>query len=187
MSLEGKDIINAAKKRPLVFACALLSFVFLGVTYWRLGAVDTLQEQVDERLLVLQKTKANVTHSVQLDAQVKEFTQINQKIKASALRPADLAQNQQMFYRLESETGVKLIDIRQQATDKTPVKGAVVTTYSPVVFALTIEGDYRQVLAFTKRLESGPTLSRTSNALFIMGSNNLPSLSMTVEMLGLRQ
>ncbi|MBC8010479.1 MAG: hypothetical protein H7067_10330 [Burkholderiales bacterium] len=187
MSLEGKDIINAAKKQPLVFACAVLLVVFLGFTYWRLGAVDTLQGQVDERLLVLQKTKANVTYSVQLDAQLKEFAEINQKIKASAFRPADLAQNQQMFYRLESETGVKLIDLRQQAPDKTPVKGAAVMTYTPVVFALTIEGDYRQLLAFTKRLESGPTLSRTSNALFIIGTNNVPSLSMTVQMLGLRQ
>lgn len=187
MSLEGKDIVNAAKKRPIVFICAALIFILLGLMYWRSGEIPELQGQVDDRTSVLRKSKINVTYSVQLDAQLKALTDINQKIKASGLRAENLAQNQQVFYRMEAETGVKLIDIQQRATDSNLAKGAVATVYLPIVFSITIEGDYRELLTFLKKLEAGPTITRVSGATLMMSANNALSLSLTVEMLGLRQ
>lgn len=184
MSIEGKDIANAVKRRPIVFGCAALIFIFLVVMYWRSGAIPTLQAEVDDRSAVLQKTKANVTYSVQLDAQLKALADINARIRASALRADDLAQNQQFFYLLEAETGVTMTRFGQQkAPDKIPAGGA----YLPVIFSITVEGDYRQILTFLKRIESGPALSRVSGAMLMIGGNSVPSLDLTVEILGLRQ
>lgn len=187
MSLEGKDIVNAAKKQPFVFACATLAAILLAFTYWRSGAIPELQSRLDERSLVLQKNKTNVTYSVQLDAHLKALADINGKIKANALRFEDLAQSQRMFYGLEADTGVKLIDLRQQPPDKALPPNSAQLTYVPVVFSLAVEGEYRQILMFSKRIESGGTLSRVSRAVFSIGAKNVPSLDMTVEMLGLKQ
>lgn len=188
MSIEGKDIVNAAKKQPFVFICSALAIVLLGFTYLRSGAVPELQGQLDDRSLVLQKNKTNITYAVQLDAQLKALADINGKIKESALKPEDLAQSQRMFYGLEADTGVKLIDLRQQASDKSQPKNSVPSSsYASVVFVLTVEGDYRQLLTFARRLESGGTLNRVSRAVLTISADNMPSLDMTVEMLGIKQ
>lgn len=187
MSLEGKDIVNAAKKQPLIFICAAVILALLGMMYWRAGASVDLQAKVDERSAVLQKNKTNANYAVQLDAQLKTLTEVNQKIKATALRSENLAQNQQIFYRMEAETGVKLIDIQQRPVDANPPKGAAALTYVPVIFSLTVEGEYRQILTFARQLETGPVISRVAGATLSVGSNNIPSLNLTVEMLGLRQ
>ena len=187
MSLEGKDIVNAAKKRPLIFVCAAVIFVLLIMIYWRLGAIETLRAQVDERTSVLQKNKANAAYAVQLDAQLKELTEINKKIKGSALIADNAAQNQQIFFRMEADSGAKLIDIQQRPVDTSLPKGAAALTYNPVVFAMTVEGEYRQILTFVRLLEAGPVINRVSAGTLAMGGNGLPNLSLTVEMLGLRQ
>jgi Tfp pilus assembly protein PilO len=188
MSLEGKDIINAAKKHPLVFACAGVILVLLGMMYWRAGTSAELQAKVDERSAVLQKNKTNVNYAVNLDSQLRALTEVNQRIQATALRPDDLPQNQQIFYRMEAATGVKLMDTPQQrATAVNTPKGAVALTYVPVIFSLTVEGDYRQILNFTRQLETGPVISRVAGATLSLGGNNIPSLNLTIEMLGLRQ
>jgi hypothetical protein len=77
------------------------------------------------------------------------------------VRADELAKNQQYFYKVESETAVKLVDIRQNPpTNKPKAK----TLYQPVSYSVVIRGTYAHVLDFLRRLESGQRFCRITSA-----------------------
>ncbi|HLP25844.1 MAG TPA: hypothetical protein VK477_09215, partial [Acidobacteriota bacterium] len=62
-------------------------------------------------------------------------------------------------YRLENETGVKLIDARQNPVPAAK-QNAPKTLYVPVSFSVTMHGTYPQIWSFLRRLETGPHFAR---------------------------
>ena len=70
-----------------------------------------------------------------------------------------LAINQQYFYRLESETGVKLLDLRQNPVPAAKL-GAKNGGYLGVPYNISIQGTFPQVIAFLRRLEHGRHFTR---------------------------
>ena len=185
MSIETKDVIAAFKRRPLLFVCGGLVFV-LGVTaYFRQGVTDELHGSLVEREKELLRLTNNTKNSAQLDAQLGALRGANAKLAAGALRAGELARNQQLFYRLEAETGVKLLDLRQIPLPP-PAKGAAPTTYSAIPFSLTIKGDYSQLIDFLRRLDSGETLARVTTGSIARPAEGAQTLSLGVEMLGFR-
>lgn len=186
MSLQTKDILNACKRRPLLCVCIALGLALLLVFYFRKDALGANQTALEERSKLLRKLKANATYAAHLDQHIKSLREINQAIGAQAMREGELAINQQLFLRLESETGVKLIDLRPQGTPA-PAKGAKAGGYVPMAFSLTIEGEYRQLIVFLKRLEQGPTLGRIVSASTGSSENAVLSISLNVELLGIRR
>ena len=112
MSLETKDLVAAFKRRPLVFVCGVI-VVALGLAlYFRSGVGDELQARLAEREKELSRLTNNTKFSAQLDAQLQALRQANATLEAGALRVGELARNQQVFFRLEEQTGVPLLDLR---------------------------------------------------------------------------
>jgi hypothetical protein len=77
------------------------------------------------------------------------------------IRVGQLAENLQYFYRLESETGTKLTDPRQNAWTP-PAKNAAKTNFTIVNFNLTAQGDYGQILDLLRKLEDGEHYCRVN-------------------------
>lgn len=181
MSLQTQDILNALKRRPLLCVCGALA-LGLGLTlYFRLGVGDEVQARLAEREKELQRVTSNTKFSAQLDTQLQALRKANATIEAGALRAGELARNQQLFYRLEADTGVKLLDLRQLNVS-TAGKG----TYVAIPFSLTIKGDYAQLLDFLQRLDRGATLSRVTSASIARPGEDTQTLSLNVELLGFR-
>lgn len=186
MSLEAKDIAAAFKRRPLLFTCGALCLALGLGLYFRSGLPAELETRLAEREKEMKRLGNNVKFSAQLDAQLQTLRRANEVVSAGALRPAELARNQQLFFRLEAESGVKLVDIRQLATPP-PTKGAPApVAYVSVPFSLTIRGDFEQIMDFLYRLDHGPTLSRVTSASMARPEEGTQSLSLTVDLLGLR-
>ena len=185
MSLETKDVVNGIKKQPVASACGFVFFVLLIALYFRFGALAEAEAVLEQRTKTFRELKNNVSYSAQLDDHVKQLSAANQRIDASALRAAALAQNQQIFYLLEAQTGVKIVDIRQQAVPP-PAKGAPATGYIPIDFSLNVEGGYEQVLLFMKRVERSPSINRLAGATMSVKETGVATVSMNVAMLGIR-
>lgn len=199
MSIQGKDILIGCKRRPLLCACILLGVALLAAFYFRKDMIGETETILAERSKLLRKLKSNVANAAQIEQQVGKLTEINDSFIEGALSVGELASNQQIFLRLESETGIKLIDLQPQALPKTTPtaanpkagsKAAVsASTYSILRYALTISGDYGQLVGFLKRLERAPALNRLVGAS--ISSSDLGSdihlMTITVELLGRRK
>jgi len=185
MSIETKDVAAAFKRRPLLFVCGGLSLALALSVYFRLGVSDELETKLAEREKVLLRLSNNTKFSAQLDGQLEALRKANATIAEGALRPGELARNQQFFFRLEAETGVKLLDLRQLQSPP-PAKGAPATTYAAIPFSLTIKGDYAQIIQFLQRLDREPTLARVTSGAISRPTDGAQTLSFGVELLGFR-
>lgn len=184
MSIETKDLVALFKRRPLLVGCALVALVSAMTLYFRMDARDVIQASLDEREKELLRLTENTKYSAQLDTQLQSLRKANAVIESGALRANELARNQQIFYRLEAETGVKLLDLRQLNV-AAPGKGGP-ATYVPIPFSLTVRGEYAQLLDFLQRLDRGATLCRVSNATIGRPVDGSHTLNLGVELIGFR-
>ncbi len=192
MSLETKDVVAAAKRRPLFFVCGAIVFACFLLVYFRMDARDEVEGRLEERQKELTRLTNNVRFAAQLDAQLEALRRANETIASGALRVGELARNQQVFYEIEAASGVKMLDLRQ-LPPPAPARGAPApTTYAPINFSLTIRGDYPQLIDFLHRLDRGPTLSRVTSANASRTGEAGPSaageyaLTLSVQLLGFR-
>jgi hypothetical protein len=185
MSTDTKVVVDYLKRNVLISVCGGLVLIMLVVLYPRLDEPSRLEAALAERTAVLKKLKVNIANSAQLEEHVRELAAVNQGIASNALRVGDLAQNLKLFYELEAKTGVKLIDVRPIGVPPAP-KGSVAGSYVPIPFAVTIEGDYQQLLNFVKNLEGGRELCRLNLANISAGEDDLQRLSISIEVLGVR-
>jgi hypothetical protein len=198
MSLETKDLVSAARRRPLFFVCGALALACALLAYFRMDVRGDVETRLEERERELARLSNNVRLSAQLDAQLEALRQANETIAAGALRVAELARNQQVFYQLEAASGVKLLDLRQLAAPaparpapgpgpaSAPAAAPAPTTYAPINFSLTVRGDYPQLIEFLHRLDRGATLSRVTSAIAARSGEDDYSLTLTVQLLGFR-
>jgi hypothetical protein len=186
MSLETKDIAAAFKRRPLLFVCGALCLALALCLYFRAGVPSELETRLAEREKELKRLTNNVKFAAQLEAQLQTLRRANEVVSAGALRPAELARNQQLFFRLEAESGVKLADIRQLAPPAAAKGAPAPVAYVPVSFSLTILGDYEQIIGFFLRLDHAAVLSRVTSASISRPEDGVQSLSLNVDLLGLR-
>ena len=197
MSLTGQDIAAAFKKHPIALTGAVVALIFGGATYYRHTAVPETESLLEQRSAESERLKNNIRYSALLDDQLIALKAANREIEGRTVRPAERATNYQYFYKLEADTGVKLLDLRQMelataAGTARPAKAAPKPTYTGVPYAVAVQGSYSEVLTFLRRLEGGLHFCRVLSASVSLSrsegettSEAQPvTLSLTLELLG---
>lgn len=184
MSIGNQDIINAVKKHPVGFGCALLAVALAAATYLRRGGIDELDARLEEQARLGERQQANIKNATLLGEHLEALSAANEDVGRRAIDPQALARNLQHFYELESRLGVRLIDLRQG----TPAAAPAGSAYRAVPYNVGIEGRYPQVLRFLQELEHGAPLVRF-NAVTIMPAPgatdaDVYTLSLTLDLLG---
>lgn len=159
--MTGADLLALIKKQPIAFACGLIIVACGAALFFPREAVTNAQALYEEKEKEFQKIDANVRNSAGLAEAAAEMQEAGRQFEARLVRAPQLANNLQFFYRLENETGVKLIDVRQQPIPA-PKQGVPRGAYAPVPFAVSVQGDYAQVHDFLRRVEAGPHFLRFS-------------------------
>ena len=185
MSIETKDIVNLWKRQPVLCGCGLIALGLLLSLYFRMGDREAVEGSLADQTKLRNRQAANVKFGVGLDAHTARLNKANAALASSALRAGELALNQQFFLRLEAETGVKLLDLRPLPVPA-PAKDAPADAFVPLGFALSLSGSYDQLISFIKHLEQGETLGRVVNGGLAGSDAGTQTLSLTVELLGLR-
>ncbi len=186
MSITGKDIGGFFRKFPFAAPCAVLSVALVVFIVLRGGTADDARAKLEEVGKQGERIQENISRAVLLTEQIAAIKAANAQIDAHAILPSELAQNHQYFYRLESETGVKLVDLRQQGVAAPPAKGPK-PIYSKVPFSVAVQGSYLQVMDFLRRLEQGPHFTRVRSAVLNPaggGAASAYTLSLSIELLG---
>jgi len=193
--MNTKELTAGMKKRPFTAICGVLALVLAGTYFFRHGSIAESEAVLEQKTTENRRLKGNVANSAQLKDQVDALEDASAKIAQRLMRAADLAKNQQYFYKIESETGVKLADLRPGATAAPAAgKAAPKTLYSSVPYTCTVRGTYPQLLDFLRKLERGEHFQRIKTATISLGggtgeddaSSADPTLSLiiAVEFLG---
>jgi len=183
---EAKSYI---KKYPVGTSAAALALLMTGALVMRHLELADAQAIYDDAAAEGQKLTVTISHAGQLDEQLKELEEANKAISARLVNPPDLAINLQYFYKLEADTGVKLLDthpVDVRGSAKSATKGS----YTPVQYAITLHGGYIQTLTFLRKLEHGVFFCRVIGGSCAQAQSEQEkgggdtTMSLTVELLG---
>ncbi len=191
MNLESLKAI--IKKFPVGSGALVVGLIMLAALIVRYLDVATLQETHDKTAAEGQRLSSNISHASQLTEQTQGLEAANILIASRLINPSDLAINLQYFYKLEAETGVKLLDTRP-VDARAGAKAAAKSSYTPVQYVVSLQGGYSRVLAFLRKLEHGTHFCRViSSSLNQAQADQEKSggekssemvMSLTVELLG---
>jgi Tfp pilus assembly protein PilO len=159
--MNAPDLIASFKKQPVGFACALLCVVLGALLYFRGAKVTESQATYTAKSAEAANIIANVRNSENLPKQVTEIQALAKDMDSRLIRPGQLAVNLQYFYKLEAENEVKLLDIRQGTPPKTSK-----SAYVGIPYAVSIQGSFKQVVAFINKLQSGQHFCHFSSVTF---------------------
>jgi Tfp pilus assembly protein PilO len=195
--MTTKDLIASLKKHPFTAICGGLSLLLLGGYFFRQGNIPEAEALLAQRTSESRRLKANITNSASLKDHVAALEDANAKVQQRLARAGDLAKNQQYFYKIEADTGVKLTDLRpggSAASGAVKAAAGVKKYYSAVPYSCTVQGTYSQLLAFLRKLEQGEHFPRVLNATVSMSgsaggddaadADPILSLSLGIEFLG---
>jgi hypothetical protein len=159
MAITIQNLSEYLKKYPLAIGCGTLSVVLLAGLFIRSSRTEELAVQVKQKEQDGQRILDNVRDGANLPEQHEALAASVRELESRLIRGSERAGNQQYFYQIESETGVREVNLQSASTAAGPQRGPK-TLYSPVAFTITVQGDYRQILGFLGRLETGPHFYR---------------------------
>lgn len=183
--MTKEEAISFVRKNPLGIGCGVLSLLLAGASYWRNGQIPDYEAELTQKSAEGERYASNLKNANLLKEQQEALVAANKAIDGRIIRASQLGRNLQYFYKLESETGVKLTtDPRQaQPVAKKDAKAA----YIYVPYMLSVQGDLSKLLNFLRRLENGTHFCRILTiTLGSSADRNAPlSLTVSLELLGL--
>lgn len=183
--MTGTDLMILLKKHPIGVTCGIVSLL-CGVTlYWHADTIDDTKLKVDDITKKSEAMVSNVRNAAGLAQQADTIQQATKHLESRLVKANQLATNLQYFYRLESDTGVKLTDVRQNQVGR--AGGGL---FVGIPYAVTFQGTFKQVMEFLQRVENGKCFSKYSSISFNKtagtetAAGSLLSVSMNIELLG---
>ena len=182
--MTGADLIIVIKKNPIGVICGIVSLLCGATLYVRSDAIDETKAKLEELTKQSQSMLSNVRNSAGLAPQTESIKQSAKQLESRLVKASQLATNLQYFYRLESDTGLKLTDVRQNQVGR-----ATGGLYVGIPYSVTFQGTFKQVLEFIQRVESGKYLAKFSSISFnkptgTAGTGGMLSVNMNIELLG---
>lgn len=177
MAIQIKGLVAYLKKNPALVGAAFAFVVLSGVAYLRYNKLSEHNAIFVENQKKLDRLVKNIANAAQLTSHLAELRDINSEIAKRALRPSELARNLQVFYKLESETGVKFTsDVQQMGAVSAPPS----STYTRLSFRVNITADYSVVLAFLRQMEVELVASKVTSVSFSPTSAGASSRSAAI-------
>jgi hypothetical protein len=189
--MAAEPVIATLKANPISVVCGALALTLAVGIYLRSGRVPEGEALLEQKVTQGERIDANLKNGVQLADQFAAITTARKEIEARLIRPDELAKNLQFFYKLEADTGTKLVELRQNVIPTGKPGAKLKTAYMGVGYGVAVRGDYVRLLDFLRRLESGQRFCRVMT-LTLVGTGggaegtrgNELTLNLSLELLG---
>lgn len=182
--MTNEELLALVKRNPVSVGCGLFALVIGVLIYHRMDLLPEAAIQLEQKVAEGERFNANVNNAAQLPEQLAAITEARLEMEKRLIRAIELPKNLQYFYRLEAETGVKLLNLTQNPAP--PAKPGAKLPLSGVGFTIAFQGPYFVALEFLRRLETGVHFSRTMSASMATtaGNRNGPvTVSFSLELL----
>jgi hypothetical protein len=191
MKVTLKDVVEFLKRFLVGTVCGLLGAIILVGFFLRNSRVDELSVQSKQIEEQGQKIIAEIRDATGLPEQYATLSAKTRDLESRLVRGSERAHNQQYFYRIESDTGVKETSLQATSSGADLKKGSK-RFYSGIGYTVTVVGNYRQIRDFIGRIEDGQHFFRlVSASVSRQGDRNSAgpaspvSLTLNLELLGL--
>ncbi len=184
--MTNQELVALIKKHPISVGCGALSLAFAVALYLRVDEIPGAEAELGLKAADGDRIALNIKYSTQLREHADAMAAAIKDVENRIVRPTQLGTNTQYFYKLEGETGVKIVDLRQTAATAAPAKGAK-NAYVAVPFSVSVQGSLPQILDFLRQLENGAHYCRVLTASFTGAASNRNSpltLGLSLELLG---
>ena len=182
--MTGEDIKEKFRRYPIPTISGAIVLLCCLAYYFRIDLISDLDARqsdvAEQRILVDLNLVAGgnlAEHMVDMRAR---FAALEERV----VQPYDLANNMNYFYQLESNTGVGLGELKQNASsDKPAPKNAL----GGVGYALTMSGSFAQIVAAFNELENGSRFYHLRNFNLERGrevNSAVIQLALNLELLG---
>src|SRR4051812_14223115 len=138
MSFSTEQFVSVIKKNPISITCGVLIVALLATAYFHGDRAEAATTNLEKTTTDADRLANNLKNAVQLKEHVDSLLSAEKEIEGRMIKAGQLTTNRQYFYKLETETGVKLLDLRQSAPSaaaKRDAKGA----YFPTTFSLNVQ------------------------------------------------
>lgn len=180
MSITAQSVGAILKKYPILWACGFITVGLAAVLYLRSDLQAEKSAELEKLTREGARYRANISNSVQLQDQLDFLVRANEAVRARALKVDGLAENLQYLYRLESEVGVKYLDLRPGGKAAIPKQPP---TYLPINYTVSMQGSFAQMITFIRHFEQGAYFARI-NAASANGSDSSVTVNLTIDLLG---
>ncbi len=150
-------ILTKLKRYPVAVGCAVLAVVLIGVLYLRSSRIPALEEERIQKDGEWKAIGENRLSAVDLKTHLEQLNVITEKIDERLMSADSKAINYQYFYKLEKSSGVRIGDLNQRGSISPGGQKGVVELdlFQPIVFTVTAEGTFKQILAFLYEIQHG--------------------------------
>ena len=183
--MSNAQLLDLIKKNPISVACGLLVIILGVTTYFRWDYVPEAAKILEQKVAEGERLNANVNNAAQLPEHLAAITEARGEIEKRFVKGSELAKNLQYFYRLEAETGIKLLTLQQNPQPAT--KSGAKIPLGGVGFTVSFQGPYFTAMDYLRRLEGGFHFARITSAgiATIAGNRSGPvTVSLTLELFG---
>jgi hypothetical protein len=191
MTLLSKDMAAFLKRYPIAIGCGVLSVILLAGSYLRSERMAELAKESKDGEEQAQELLNEIRSGANLAEQFETLTGHIKELESRLVLSSERARNQQYFYRIESETGVKEISLQPGSQSTGPQRGPK-PLYAGIGYTSSVQGNYHQVLDFLGRIESGQHFYRLITASISRagqrgsgGTATMITLTLNLELLGL--
>ncbi len=184
MTVTLKDVMDFVKRFPIGVGGGLVAAIMLGGWYVRSDKADDAAAQLKQLEEQGRKIDSEISNAISLPEQYSTLSAETKQLESRLLRASERAHNQRYFYQLEADTGVKEISLQSTGGADAPKGGRI---FGGIAYTVTVEGDYRQILDFVGRLESGQYFYRLVSASVARKgerSSSQVSATLNIELLG---
>ncbi len=182
--MTSADLVEKIRRYPVPTFSGLVVFICLFAYYFRSDILTVLDARQNEVLGQRDLIDLNLVAGSTLREHMQEMRAKFAELESRVVQPAELAQNMNYFYQLESNTGVSLVELKQNAPSDKPVPK---NQLGGVAYTISLSGTFPQVIGYFNELETGTRFYRLRSFNLQRGretSQSSVSLTLNLELLG---
>jgi len=181
--------LNQLRRYPIAAICGGITIVVVAVFALRFGLLDEAKQQLAQQQSEADALHRNIRNGTELPDQLTALQNGLARLEQRLMKSGDVAAYQQFFFKLETDSGVKIVRFQPANTARSSqVKQP--GSYQPLGFDLTVEGGFPDLVRFAHNLEASSRHFRMVSFSVRRGAaagpvqSNLVTLVMGLELLG---
>ncbi len=186
MKIDPRVLLGALRRYPVLCAAVLISILLATICFYRADTLIDQQAELEKLQAESSFFRANIANSSQLQQQVDFLAQAKVAIAKRAFRAESLPLNLQYFYKLETDVGIKYLDLNP--TGRTPAaatKQGAGVSYIPLNYRVSVQGSFNQIITYLRCLEQGAYFCRINSAS-VLSSGSSVTLNLDLDLLGIQ-
>jgi len=183
MKIDSQVLIGALRKYPVLSVAVLICIPLAAVCFYRSDAIIEQQAELETVQAKSSLYRANIVNASQLQQQVDFLIQAKAAIAKRAFRAESLPLNLQYFYKLETDVGVKYLNLNP--TGRSAAAAAKSGGYIPLNYSVSVQGSFHQIITYLRCLEQGAYFCRINSAS-VLSSGSSVTLNLDLDLLAIQ-